>query len=156
MTYSGLSIFFGDAEQQLLENSARELIEGLVKQHCTYYKINLETTSSNLYGESKTKHFDEPIELFCSIAVADGDVGTEAGLIRTAKGDLIIGTFESYLDELGINPAQGDFILYNEKYFEIYDADVNKQGLDGYYAGDRSWLRGLLAHSVPESVFKGE
>jgi len=156
MTYSGLSIFFGDAEEQLMNNSARELIEGLIRQHCTYYKVNLETTNSNLYGEAKTKTFDEPVELVCSIAAIDEDVYTEAGLLKTAKGDIVIGTFDSYLEELGLNPAQGDFIYYNGKYFEIYDADVGKQGLDGYYAGDRSWLRRMLAHKTDQAVFKGE
>jgi hypothetical protein len=156
MTYSGLSIFFGDAEEQLFENSARELVENLIKQNCVYYKIELETTKSNVYGEAKRKTFSEPVELVCSIAAVDDDVYTEAGLLKTAKGDIILGTFDSYLEELEVNPAQGDFIYYNNKYFEIYDADVGKQGLDGYYAGDRSWLRRILAHHVNESVFKGE
>lgn len=58
-------LFGTNRDFDLLVNINRELLKDVVEQAVLYYKLSLEDTLSNLYGESLTKNWMEPLKLNC-------------------------------------------------------------------------------------------
>lgn len=154
MPYSGLSIFFNDAEEQLFNRMGRELVETLIVQHFTLYRIDQVNTESNFYGESKAKRYKTPVDVKARIQIQDTDVYSEGGVRRMAKGDMSAWVYLQHMSELDIEINVGDFIGYAGKFYEIYDPGYDKDSLDRKFAGDREYFREILAKSVSEDIFK--
>lgn len=154
MTYSGLSIFFNDAEETLFNNLGRELVEDLIVQHFTLYRIDQVKTESNFYGESKAKRYKTPVDVKARIQIEDTDVYSEGGVRRMAKGDMSAWVYLQHMEELDIEINVGDFIGYAGKFYEVYDPGYDKDSLDRKFAGDREYFREILAKSVSEDIFK--
>ena len=125
MTYSGLSTFFGDAEEALFKSMGRELVETLITQHFTLYRIDNDITESNFYGESKQKIYKDPVEVIGRISIVDSDIISEGGVRRMSKGDMSAFVYKDTLTELGVEIHVGDFIAYEGKYYEVYDPGYN-------------------------------
>ncbi len=51
--------FVPQKEINLIDAMNEELIDEIVGQYVDIYKINVENTDENLYGESTTKYYDE-------------------------------------------------------------------------------------------------
>lgn len=154
MPYSGLSIFFKDAEESLFNRMGRELVEGLIVQHFTLYRIDPVETESNFYGESKNKRYKTPVDVKARIQIQDTDVYSEGGVRRMAKGDMSAWVYLQHMEELDIEINVGDFIGYAGKFYEIYDPGYDKDSLDRKFAADREYYREILAKSVSENIFK--
>jgi hypothetical protein len=154
LSYSGLSIFFKDAEESLFKLMGRELVERLITQHFTLYRINPGKTESNFYGESRHKVYKDPVEVIGRIQIQDADVISEGGIRRMAKGDMSAWIYLDHMNELGIDINVGDFIYYAGKYYEVYDPGYNKDSLNRKFAADREFYREILAKVVSEDVFQ--
>lgn len=119
----------------------RELINNIIEQKVGYYKIILDKTSSNIYGESNGfKSYNEPILINCLIERNDQVTSTDE-LGQDVNRDI---KFRFLRDDLaGLNlsteqtndikgftynivPEIGDIILWNENYYEV-DAVVENQ-----------------------------
>ena len=69
--------FLPRKEFDLINSMNEELIDEIVGQSVDVYKVNVEQTEDNIYGESSTKYYDvgfrvncliqfnEPLERFC-------------------------------------------------------------------------------------------
>ena len=154
MAYSGLSLFFRDAEENLFNNLGRELVERLITQHFTLYRIDPQKTDSNFYGESKKKSYKQPVEVIARIQIQDTDVLSEGGVRRMAKGDMSAWIYLQHMNELDIDINVGDYIRYEGKFYEVYDPGYNKDSLGRKFAGDREFYREILAKVVSEGVFQ--
>lgn len=154
MAFSGLSTWFQDAEETLFNNLGRELVETLITQHFTLYRIDVAETESNFYGESKTKRYRTPVDVKARIQIADTDVYSEGGVRRMSKGDMQTWVYLQHMSELGIEISTGDFIGYAGKFYEVYDPGYNKDSLDRKFAADREYFREILAKVVSEDIFK--
>ena len=150
----GLPIFFGDAEETLFNNLGRELVEDLIQQHFTLFRIDTTQTESNIYGESKDKRYLDPVEVKARIQIADTDVIAEGGIRRMQKGDMAAWVYLENMTELGIEINVGDFIGFQGKFYEIYDPGYNKDSMDRKFAADRDFMREILAKVVHENIFK--
>jgi len=154
MAYSGLSTWFKDAEETLFNNLGRELVETLITQHFTLYRIDSETTESNFYGESKSKSYLEPVDVVARIQIQDTDVYSEGGVRRMSKGDMSAWVYLQHMTELDIEINVGDFIGYAGKFYEVYDPGYNKDSIKRKFAGDREFYREILAKVVSPDIFK--
>ncbi len=150
----GLPIFFGDKEETLFKAMGRELIEGLVNQHFTLFQVDVAKTESNFYGESKVKSYEPAVEVKARIQISDVDVVSEGGIRRMSKGDMMAGVYREYLEELGVEIDIGDFIKFQGKYYEVYDAGYNLDAMNFKFAADRDFMWKILAKVVHENVFK--
>jgi len=154
MPYSGLSVWFRDEEETLFKNLGRELVEDLITQHYTLYRIDLVETESNFYGEAKTKIFKDSVEVLARIQIIDADIISEGGVRRMSKGDMSSFVYNDHLTELGVEIHVGDFIAYEGKYYEVYDPGYNKDAINRKFASDRDYYQEILAKVVDEKVFK--
>ena len=124
----GLPIWFQDAELTLFKNLGRELVEDLINQHFILYSVGYAETDSNFYGESKHKVYTSYTQVTARIQIVDSDIVSEGGVRRMAKGDMNAWVYDDHLTELGIGIKVGDFIGFESKFYEIYDAGYNQEG----------------------------
>ena len=113
-----MSIFGYRKDFNLFRGVARELISSVAEQVVGYYKISLESTSTNIYGESSDKVYKDPIKLNCLITrgnqvISANDFGQD--LTRDAsfaflKDDMID---RSFMAEVG------DIIFWQNDYYEV-------------------------------------
>ena len=99
-------------------NVARELVDTVVENTCVLFKINLNETRVNIYGEAMNKTWHPGIELYTLIdkepesARYDG-FGADTDQNITFKFDRLL------CEERNAYPEIGDVIFFNEGYFEI-------------------------------------
>jgi len=150
----GLPIFFGDAEEKFFNNAGRELIERFINQHLVLYSISSKETESNFYGEAKNKMYDKYTDLKARIRIEDQDVFAQGGVRRVAKSDMTCWIYNEHLKEEGVKPRIGDFIGYAGKFYEIYDAGIEKDSLERKFAGDREYFTEIRAKVTSPDIFK--
>jgi hypothetical protein len=95
-----------------------------------YFKINLESTKTNMYGESLEKWYYPPLEVKCLIERAEiinGD--DEFGV--TVSNSIVVKIPKSLLSTYGFLPEVGDIVLDREKMYEINSIDQNFITLPG-------------------------
>lgn len=114
-----MSIFMSNKEKNFIDGITRELINDVIKQSIIFYKINSEyTRESNIYGESSTKVFYPGIKFNALIEFLEPEIlATNSGLSQTRE--LIIYSQKQYLSDYSIFPEEGDFMYWDDQYFEI-------------------------------------
>ena len=64
-------LFGSNRDFELLVKVNRELLKDIVEQEILFYKLNLEETDANIYGEALTKSYFVPAKLNCLITRGD-------------------------------------------------------------------------------------
>lgn len=128
-------IFGGKRDISTLRGIARELIQDVIEQTVGYYKISLEGSKTNIYGESLSKIFLPPVKLYCLLTRGDQVVNTDdfgPDLSRTASFAFL----RKDLEDANTVPEVGDVILWNEDYYEVDTVRENQLfvGKDNNYA----------------------
>tara|TARA_Y100001963_G_C6580014_1_gene352959 strand:+ start:132 stop:605 length:474 start_codon:yes stop_codon:yes gene_type:complete len=97
-----------------------ELIDELVGQSVDIYKINVENTDENIYGESTTKYYDVGFRVNCLILFNEPEV------IQEDFGADIRSDIEIYFQRanlasgsLNFYPEVGDIVDWNDQYWEM-------------------------------------
>ena len=111
-------IFGSQRDFKLITGINRELLSNVVEQEILYYKLSLEQTSANIYGESTQKVFWEPVKLNCLIDRGDqqtisDDFGPDS--IRDTKFRFL----KQDLFDTQTFPQVGDIIVWDEDYYEV-------------------------------------
>lgn len=150
----GLPIWFKDAELTLFKNLGRELVETLINQHFILYSVGYGETDSNFYGESKNKVYTSQTQVTGRIQIADSDILSEGGVRRMAKGDMTAWVYDDHLSELNLGIKIGDFIGFEGKFYEVYDAGYNQDALNRKLGVDREYYHEIKAKVITDDIFK--
>lgn len=136
-----MSLYGGSRDVSLIRHINRELINNIIEQQIGYYKLSLDKTISNIYGESNgAKNYNDPVLINCLIDRGDqttqidefGPDVTRDIKFRFLRDDLagLSLSTEQSTDIKGfiynIVPEVGDIILWNENYYEV-DGMVENQ-----------------------------
>tara|TARA_R100000008_G_scaffold49537_1_gene29564 strand:- start:198 stop:671 length:474 start_codon:yes stop_codon:yes gene_type:complete len=112
--------FIPQKEFDLINVMNEELIDELVGQSVDIYKVNVEKTDENLYGESTTKYYDIGFRVNCLIDF------TEPEIIQDDFGADLNGNITMYFQRenlssgsLNFYPEMGDIVDWNNFYWEI-------------------------------------
>ena len=110
--------FVPQKEINLIDAMNEELIDEIVGQTVDIYKISIDDTEENLYGESSTKYYDKGFRVNCLINFSEPEV------IQDEFGADVNTSIEMYfhrttLKEAGFFPEIGDIVDWNNIYFEI-------------------------------------
>ena len=95
-----------------------ELIDELVGQTVDIYKVNLDDTESNLYGESTSKTFDVGFRVNCLIQFNEPETTmNEFGSDTNASIELYF--HRNSLKDTDFFPEIGDIVDWNQFYWEL-------------------------------------
>ena len=132
-----MALFGGSRDISLFRHINKELINNIIQQSVGYYKIVLDRTEANLYGESLTKTYNDPILVNCLIERTPPTWNeTEFGADVTQ--DITVRFLRDILVDIQLVPEVGDVMLWQENYYEISGTVENQLfvGKDPSYAYD--------------------
>jgi hypothetical protein len=128
-----------DRDLQLFRSFARELVDTIIENTCVLFKVNLNETKVNIYGESTNKTWYPGVELFVLIDKEPENVQYEGfGPDNTQN---ITFKFDRLLcEERNTYPEIGDVIYFDNSYYEIDNTNEIQfvGGLPGQNS-DRNW-----------------
>jgi hypothetical protein len=124
---------------QLFRSFARELVDTVIENTCVLFKVNLNETKVNIYGESTNKTWYPGVELFVLIdkepeTVQYEGFGPDNIQNITFKFDRLL------CEERNVYPEIGDVIYFDNSYYEIDNTNEIQfvGGLPGENS-DRNW-----------------
>jgi len=138
-----MALFGSARDASLIRSVNKELVDRYVDTEVSFYKLSLEDTAVNLYGESDNKVYYSRMRMNCLILKDDKSPNAdEYGLdyTRTATFSFL----RDSLAERNIIVEEGDIVQYDNEYFEIDSVSSTQYwsgrnpGTDiGYTTGDR-------------------
>ena len=110
--------FVPQKEVNLIDSMNEELIDEIVGQTVDIYKITIDSTDENVYGESTTKFYDKGFRVNCLIQFDEPEVNLDE------FGTDVNATIEMYfhrttLVEANFHPEVGDIVDWNGFYWEM-------------------------------------
>ena len=135
-----MALYGANRDISLFRHLNRELLNNIIEQKVGYYKLSLDKTPQNMYGESSKKYYNDPVLINCLIERGDTDPLTnEFGMdivrnmkFRFLRDDLagIDLSTDQPADGLGFNynivPEVGDVLLWNNDYYEVNNVNENQ------------------------------
>ena len=165
----GIKLFFGDKERNFFTNAGREVTEGIVQESFLLYRIDLEKTQPDFYGQSKKKVWLPEIEIFgrINVEVKEPDYYVKGAVEKKGMGNFTAHVYLDTLEELGLITKQqntnvivsgikmGHFIGYKGQFYKIVDDGYSQISNEFSWAGDRRFFITIKAVEVDEDVFQG-
>ena len=112
--------FTPQKEINLINDMNEELIDEIIGQSVDVYKVSIENTEENVYGESTTKYYDIGFRVNCLILYNEPEV------IQDEFGTDLTGNIEMYFQRANLSsgslnfyPEVGDIVDWNKQYWEI-------------------------------------
>ena len=113
---------------RFFEGISRELVDAVVTTGVILYKLIVEDSKTNLYGESLSKTYFQGVETNAIIQREDTAANYEGfGPDASQTAQFRFNRFT--LEDTGFYPEIGDLIFHNDAYFEI--DNVNEDQLIG-------------------------
>lgn len=130
-----MAIFGGRRDIATFKKMSRELVEDVISQEVGYYKVMLNDTKSNMYGEAVNKYFIGPVLIPCLIERNDYSTVQTDFTIDTRR-NVSFRFLKYHLEQANVVPEIGDVIMYNELYYETDNVNENQLilGKDSDYA----------------------
>ena len=142
-----MALFGTQRDAKFLASVNRELINNIIDTEIEFFKLILETTNSNTYGESDSKSYYDSIILPCIITKENktstmDDYGHS--YTRTAQ----FGLSRDLLEKADFYPEVGDIVLWDNEYYELDNIESNQ-----YFTGKNpeTWPNGTT-HGYSVSI----
>ena len=124
--------FIPQKEIDTIDSMNEELIDEIVGQSVDIYKVSIDNTDENVYGESTTKYYEVGFRVNCLILFNEPEV------IQDDFGADINSSIEMYFQRnnlasgsLNFFPEIGDIVDWNDFYFEM-NSVTEPQLIAGY------------------------
>ena len=113
-----MALFGSARDASLIRHINNELIVKIIDTEIELYKLVLEDTRENLYGESDQKKYYNPIVIPCLIQKDEkAIIGDDYGMDSTRTG--IFGFSRDYLKDRTIIIEMGDILNYDNEFYEV-------------------------------------
>ena len=113
-----MSKFLQTRDIEFFKSIARELVDDVVQNTIVLFKINMNETKVNIYGEALNKTWYPGVEVFALIN-KEPETARYEGFGLDTDQNITFKLDRWMLEEKGIYPEVGDIIHWNEGYFEI-------------------------------------
>jgi hypothetical protein len=110
--------FLQTRDIEFFKGIARELVDDVIQNTIVLFKINMNETKVNIYGESLNKTWYPGVQVYALIDKAPESARYE-GFGADTDQNVTFKLDRWMLEEKGIYPEIGDIINWNEGYFEI-------------------------------------
>ena len=112
--------FIPQKEFDLINQMNEELIDEIVGQSVDIYKVNVERTEDNVYGESTAKYYDIGFRVNCLIEYAEPTIEQEEfGADLNGNISMFFQRENLASGSLNFYPEIGDIVDWNDYYWEI-------------------------------------
>ena len=112
--------FLPQKEINFIDSVNEELIDELVGQSVDIYKVSIDNTEENVYGESTTKYYEVGFRVNCLILFNDPEiVQDEFGADTNATIEMYFQRNNLSSGSLNFYPEAGDIVDWNDYYWEI-------------------------------------
>ena len=124
--------FIPQKEVDLFDVLNEELIDDILGQYVDIYKVSVDDTEDNIYGESSTKYFEQGFRVNCLISfeeptIEQNDFGPDL------NANLEMYFHRTTLKEANFYPEIGDIVEWNDIYWEM-NAVTEPQLIGGHQA----------------------
>ena len=103
---------------KFFEGISRELVDAVIETAVVLYKLVIEDSKTNLYGESLNKTYYQGVE--CSAIIQREDTQSNYEGFGADSSQTVQFRFNRFtLEDKGFYPEIGDIIFHNNGYFEI-------------------------------------
>ena len=142
-----MALFGGNRDAKFLASINKELLNSIVDTEIEFFKLVIEQSNSNIYGESESKSYYDSILIPCLIT-KDNKTANMDDYGHTYKRTAQFGISRDVLETSGFYPEVGDIILWDNEYYEVDNVDANN-----YFTGKNpdTWPNGS-AHGYSVSV----
>jgi hypothetical protein len=118
-------LFGSNRDFNLLVKVNRELLKDIVEQEVLYYKLDLYSTESNIYGEALEKVWNTAVKLNCLITRGDQVISVdEFGPDLTRE--MSFAFLKQDLIDIDLFPQVGDVLSWHEDYFKVSTVRENQ------------------------------
>ena len=112
--------FLPAKEIKFIDSVNEELIDEVVGQSVDIYKVSIDNTDENVYGESTTKYYELGFRVNCLIQFDEPTVEqTEFGADYEANIEMYFQRNNLASGSLNFYPEAGDIVDWNDTYWEI-------------------------------------
>jgi hypothetical protein len=118
-------LFGSGRDASFVRSISKELINKNIDTEVEYYKLSMENTRENLYGEAPQKVYFNPVKVNCIIQKDDLEGVSDVGgydFNRTA----IFAFLRDTLKDLNIVAQEGDIVRWDTEYFELNAVNINQ------------------------------
>jgi hypothetical protein len=112
--------FVPEKEIRMIDSMNEELIDEIIGQSVDIYKVNIERTDDNIYGESSAKYYDQGFRVNCLIEYSDWEVSNEEwGTDVNTTISMFFQRNNLASGSLNFFPEVGDIVDWKDFYWEI-------------------------------------
>ena len=112
--------FVPQKEINLIDSFNEELIDEIIGQSVDIYKVSIDNTNENIYGESTTKYYEVGFRVNCLISFEEPVVEQdEFGSDVNASIEVFFQRNNLASGSLNFYPEIGDIVDWNDIYWEI-------------------------------------
>ena len=110
--------FISDRDVEFFKSIARELVDDVVQNIITLFKINLNETKVNIYGEAMNKTWMPGVNLY-ALVDREPESARYEGFGADTDQNITFKVDRFKCEEINVYPEVGDIIFHNDAYFEI-------------------------------------
>lgn len=142
-----MALFGGRKDAKFLAAINSELLNAVVDTEIEFYKLIIEQSDSNIYGESDSKSYYDSILIPCLITKNNKNSNMD-DYGHTYSRAAQFGISRDILEKADFYPEVGDIILWDNEYYEVDNVDANE-----YFAGKNpdTWPNGS-SHGYSVSI----
>ena len=120
-----MALFGGRRDAIFLASINSELINSIVDTEIEFFKLDIESSNSNIYGESESKSYFDSI-LIPSLVTKNEKVVNMDDYGHSYKRDAQFALSRDILEKADFYPEVGDIIFWDNEYYEIDNTDSNE------------------------------
>ena len=133
-----MALFCSQRDAKFLASINSELLNAIIDTEIEFYKLIVERSNSNIYGESDAKSYYDSILIPCLIT-KENKTATMDDYGHTYTRTAQFAITRDILEQADFYPEVGDIILWDNEYYEIDNVDANQ-----YFTGKNpeTWPNG--------------
>ena len=133
-----MALFGTQRDAKFMASINSEIMNQVVDTEIEFYKLIVEESDSNLYGESDKKSFYQSI-LIPALITKEGKNASHDDYGHNYTRTLQFAISRDTAEKSGFYPEVGDILLWDNEYFEVDNVDANQ-----YFVGKNpeTWPNG--------------
>lgn len=120
-----MALFGGIRDAKFLAAINSELMNSVVDTEIEFFKLIIESSNSNIYGESEAKSYYDSIVIPC-VVTKDNKTATMDDYGHTYTRTAQFGISRDILERADFFPEVGDIVFWDNEYYELDNVDANQ------------------------------